>query len=125
MEVDITTMNMTIEQFDQLLNALNTQGGSYAATLVFSGIAALGAIIFVVWWVLNLKLAPFEKICSSLEDSVKDLKAEIKGLNAEVNTLSKKIWEPDALDNKIKLQISEAIAEHEQKCTCRNCKNIQ
>ena len=125
MESDNPIMNMTVEQFEQLLNTLNTPGGSYAATLIFSGIAALGGVIFVVWWVLNLRLAPFERICSSLEDSVKDLKAEIKGLNAEVNSLSKKIWEPDALDNKIKLQISEAIAEHEQKCSCRNCKNIQ
>lgn len=118
-------MNMTVEQFEQLLNALSTQGGSNAAILVFAGIAALGAVIFVMWWVLNLKLAPIEKLCAGLEEAIKGLKTEIKELNTEVNELSKKIWDPDALDNKIKLQISEAIAEHEQKCSCRNCKNIQ
>lgn len=118
-------MNMTVEQFEQLLNALGTQGGSNAAILVFAGIAALGAVIFVMWWVLNLKLVPMEKLCASLEEAIKGLKEEIKDLNTEVNILSKKIWEPEALDNKIRLKISEAIAEHEQKCSCRNCKNIQ
>ena len=118
-------MNMTVEQFEQLLNALSTQGGSNAAILVFTGIAALGAVIFVMWWVLNLKLAPIEKLCAGLEEAIKGLNAEIKDLNAEVTSLSKKIWEPDALDNKIKLQISEALKEHESKCSCRNCKNIQ
>ena len=118
-------MNMSVEQFEQLLNALSTQGGSNAAILVFAGIAALGAVIFVMWWVLNLKLAPIEKLCASLEEAIKGLKAEIKDLNTEVNTLSKKIWEPEALENKIKLQISEAITKHEQQCSCRNCKNIQ
>lgn len=109
-------MNMTVEQFEQLLNALSTQGGSNAAILVFTGIAALAGVIFVMWWVLNLKLAPIEKMCESLEATIKDL-------NTEVNKLSKRIWEPDALDNKIKLQVSEAIAEHELKCSCRSCLN--
>lgn len=108
--------NMTVEQFEQLINALSTQSGSHDATLVFTGIMAFAGIIFVMWWVLNLKLAPLEKLSESLEKAIQEL-------NKEVTELSKKIWAPGQLEDKIKLEVSQQIAEHTKNCPCRNCQN--
>ena len=60
-------MNITAEQFERLLEALGSQSGSHDATLIFTGLLAFAGIIFVMWWVLNLKLAPLEKLSESLE----------------------------------------------------------
>jgi hypothetical protein len=105
-------MNMTVEQFDQLLQALGSQTGSHDATLIFTGLLAFAGIIFVMWWVLNLKLAPLEKLSESLEKAIKDL-------NIEVTELSKKIWAPGQLEDKIELEVSKQIAEHVKNCPCR------
>ena len=110
-------MNMTVEQFEQLLTALGSGGGSNAAILVFTGIAAFAGIIFVMWWVLNLKLAPLEKSIESLEKTT-------AALSKDVNELSKRIWAPGALEDKIRIVVNDAITEHEKNCSCRKCQNV-
>lgn len=112
MESDNPIMNMTVDQFEQLLNALSSQSGSHDATLIFTGLLAFAGIIFVMWWVLNLKLAPLEKLSESLEKAIKEL-------NTEVTELSKKIWAPGQLEDKITLEVSKQIAEHVKNCPCR------
>jgi len=112
MESDNPIMNMTVEQFDQLLQALGSQTGSHDATLIFTGLLAFAGIIFVMWWVLNLKLAPLEKLSESLERAIKEL-------NTEVTELSKKIWAPGQLEDKIALEVSKQITEHVKNCPCR------
>lgn len=102
---------MTVEQFEQLLDALSSQSGSHEATLVFAGILAMAGIVFVLWWVLNLKLAPLEKLSSTLEGYVKEL-------NEKIAELSNNLWKKDELENKIKLEVSEQLKEHQKNCPC-------
>ena len=109
--MDGVDMSMTVDQFEQLLNALRSQGGSHDATLVFAGILAFAGIVFVMWWVLNLKLAPLEKLCDNLQES-------IKTLNEKITEISTKIWSPETLDNKIKVEVSEQLKEHQKNCPC-------
>lgn len=109
-------MNITAEQFERLLEALGSQSGSHDATLIFTGLLAFAGIIFVMWWVLNLKLAPLEKLSESLEKAIKEL-------NTEVTELSKKIWAPGQLEDKIKLEVAQQLAEHTKSCPCRKCQN--
>ena len=108
--------NLTVEQFEQLINALRSQSGSHDATLIFTGIMAFAGIIFVMWWVLNLKLAPLEKLSESLATAIQEL-------NKEVTELSKKIWAPGQLEDKIKLEVAQQLAEHVKTCPCRKCQN--
>jgi len=109
METQDPLMQLSVEQFEQLILALKSQDGSYAAILVFSGILAFAGIILVMWWVLNLRLAPIEKLCESLTVSIKEL-------NDKVTEISTKIWAPEALDNKIKIAVDEQIKEHVKNC---------
>lgn len=109
MEAQEPIMQLSVEQFEQLIMALKSQDGSYAAILVFSGILAFAGIILVMWWVLNLRLAPIEKLCESLTVSIKEL-------NDKVTEISTKIWAPEALDNKIKIEVTQQIKEHEKNC---------
>ena len=112
--MDGAGMSITVDQFEQLLTALRSQAGSHDATLIFAGILAFAGIIFVVWWVLNLKLAPLEKLCDTLSSSIKEL-------NEKITEISTKIWSPDALDNKIQIAVQQQIREHEKNCPC--CKD--
>ena len=106
---EATEMALTVEQFEQLLLALKTQDGSEAAILVFTGILALSGIIFIMWWVLNLKLKPLEELSKSLSSSIKEL-------NTQIQDLSTKMWSAEALDNKIKVAVAEQIQEHIKNC---------
>lgn len=115
MGIDSAVMNMSVDQFEQLLNALASNTGSHDATLIFTGIMAFAGIIFVMWWVLNLKLAPLEKSVEVLQNSIKEL-------SKDVAVLSKKIWDPGQLEDKIKLEVAQQIAEHVKNCPCR-CQN--
>ena len=109
-------MELTVEQFEQLIMALKSQDGSYAAILVFSGILAFAGIILVMWWVLNLRLAPLEKLCEALSVSIKEL-------NDKVTVISTKIWAPEVLDNKIRIEVTEQIKEHVKNCPYKDqCK---
>lgn len=102
-------MNLTVEQFEQLMVALKSQDGSQAAILVFTGILALSGIILVMWWVLNLKLKPLEELSKNLSSALKEL-------NDQIQDLSKKMWSAEALDNKIQVAISDEIKEHIKNC---------
>lgn len=102
-------MEMSVEQFEQIINALNSQHGNHAAVLLLLGVLAFAGIIFAMWWVLNLKLSPMEKLTNALEASVKEL-------NSQISELSQKMWSKDALQNEIKLQIQEQLKEHVQNC---------
>lgn len=104
-----TLMQLSVEQFEQLILALKSQDGSYAAILVFSGILAFAGIILVMWWVLNLRLAPIEKLCESLTVSIREL-------NDKVTEISTKLWAPEALENKIKITVDGQIKEHVKNC---------
>lgn len=108
-------MEMTVDQFEQLLSALTTKAGSHDAILIFTGILALAGIIFVMWWVLNLKIGPLERSLEALQKTIQEL-------SKEVTELSKKIWAPGQLEDKIKLEVTEQITEHVKNCPCR-CQN--
>jgi len=107
--VVVAQMEMSVEQFEQIINALNSQHGNHAAVLLLLGVLAFAGIIFAMWWVLNLKLSPMEKLTNALETSVKEL-------NRQISELSQKMWSKDALQNEIKLQIQEQLKEHVQNC---------
>ena len=84
--------------------------------LLLLGVLAFAGIIFAMWWVLNLKLSPMEKLTNALEASVKEL-------NKQISELSQKMWSKDALQNEIKLQIQEQLKEHVQNCPFKDrCK---
>ena len=102
-------MQLSVEQFEQLISALKSQDGSYAAILIFSGILAFAGIIFVMWWVLNLRLAPIEKLCEALTVSVKEL-------SDKVSKIETKIWSSEVLENKIKVEVDEQLKEHLKNC---------
>ena len=118
--VAVAQMEMSVEQFEQVINALNSQHGNHAAVLLLLGVLAFAGIIFAMWWVLNLKLSPMEKLTNALESSVKEL-------NGKISELSTKMWSKDALQNEIKLQVQEQIKEyikdHVQNCPYKDhCK---
>jgi hypothetical protein len=105
--IAVAQMEMSVEQFEQIINALDSQHGNHAAVLLLLGVLAFAGIIFAMWWVLNLKLAPMEKLSNALEASVKEL-------NSKIEELSKNLWKRDELENKIKLEVAEQIKEHEK-----------
>lgn len=102
-------MEMSVDQFEQILTALQSQNGSHDAVLLMLGVLAFAGIIFSMWWVLNLKLSPMEKLSNALEASVKEL-------NEKIAELSKNLWKKDELENKIKLEVTEQIEKHIQNC---------
>lgn len=102
-------MEMSVEQFEQIIDALNSQHGNHAAVLLLLGVLAFAGIIFAMWWVLNLKLSPMEKLTNALESSVKEL-------NGKITELSTKMWSKDALQNEIKLEVSAQLEKHIQNC---------
>ena len=109
-------MNMTVEQFEQLISALNTHDGSYAAILIFTGILVVAAILFIMWWVLNLRLGPLEKLSEQLSNSIAELNKQRQGLNKQISDLDKKIWDPKALENEIEVIVTRSIKEHIASC---------
>ena len=56
-----------------------------------------------------MRLAPIEKLCESLTVSVKEL-------NDKVTQISTKIWAPEVLDNKIKVEVDAQLKEHLKNC---------
>lgn len=114
--VAVAQMELSVEQFEQIINTLNSQHGSHAAVLLLLGVLAFAGIIFAMWWVLNLKLSPMEKLTNSLESSV-------NALNEKISELSTKMWSKDALQNEIKLEVSAQIEKHIQNCPYKDhCK---
>lgn len=123
----VPTMEMTVEQFEQLLEALGSRQGSHDAILLFAGIAAFAGILFVLWWVLNLKLAPLEKSNSRLETALEksnsNTEAAVKEINEKISEIQKSLWTPTILKNEIKLEVQEQIKEHIQNCPYKDqCK---
>lgn len=102
-------MNLTVEQFEQLITALQSGSGSNSAILIFTGIIAVVGLVALMWWVLNLRLGPLEKLTYELKDSIAELDKQIQALD-------KKIWSPDDLDNKLKVACTEMIQAHIKSC---------
>ena len=102
-------MEMSVEQFEQLINALKTQDGSQATILVFTGIIVVVGLMAVLMWVLNLKLRPLEIVSEGLSQAIKEL-------NPKISELSKKMWTAEALDNKIRVTVDEKIKDHLANC---------
>lgn len=101
-------MGLTADQFEKLLQTLNTQGGSNNAILIFSGILALVGIMLVVWFVLNLRLKPVEKMEERIDECQKML--------ASINS---KMWTVDHINSHINSKMHECIKEHERDCPLR------
>lgn len=101
-------MGLTADQFEKLLQTLNTQGGSNNAILIFSGILALVGIMLVVWFVLNLRLKPVEKMEERIDECQKML--------ASINS---KMWTVDHIDSRINSKMHDCIKEHERDCPLR------
>lgn len=101
-------MTLSAEQFEALLKALSTTDGSQYAILVFSGILALAGIMLVVWFVLNMRLKPVDK----LEERIDEMQKMLSSMNS-------KMWTAENLDNRINNKIHECIKDHERDCPLR------
>ena len=97
--------------WNEIAELLTTYGIAHVllAILVFAGIIAVAGIVFIMWWVLNLKLEPLEKLSKELSEAV-------KSLNEKIHDLTSKMWSPEALDNKIKVEVQDQIQEHIRNC---------
>lgn len=96
---------MTPEQIEMLINALHGTRGSNAAILIFSGFAAFGVMITVIWVILNVRLRTVDKLEEKLEELQKTL-ADIAA----------KMWTSEELDNRIDVKIGSCIRDHERNC---------
>lgn len=114
-EVTGIPLEMSADQFSDLIKALSTQQGSNSAILVFSGIVAITGILAIVWWVLNLRLKPLEDLSTRIDK----LNEALVNTNAKIGEMNAKMWSSEALDNKIKVLVAEALKEHETNCPLR------
>lgn len=101
-------MTLSPEQFEELLKALNTPDGSQYSILVFAGIIALAGIMLVVWFVLNMRLKPVDKLEARMDEMQKML-----------TNMNGKMWTAENLDNRINNKIHECIKDHERDCPVR------
>lgn len=107
-------MQITPEDIELLRKALSTSSASESATLIFMGITALAGIIFVVWWLLNIKLEPMTKFTEKLD-----------ALQATVNKLDAKMWSESELERMIQVEAQKAVTKHETDCPCRKAVRIK
>lgn len=84
-----------------------TQGATpvQIATLVLLGVVAMGVIIGVVKWVIDLKLGTIPNDLTGIRESL----ASIKG---DIGRLEGKLWD----EGQIQREIKAAIADHMEKC---------
>lgn len=104
-------MNMSPDQLDALIKALGTQDGSQYAILVFCGVMAMAGMLMVMWFVLNMRLKPVEK-----------LEARIDEMQKMLTSMNAKMWTQETLDIRIDNRLHELLHQHERDCPCRNCK---
>ena len=102
-------MNLTVEQFEQILTALQSSNGSNSAVLIFTGILTVCGLVALMWWMLNMRLGPLERLTYELKDTIVDL-------DKRVQEMDKKIWDPSDLDNKLKVACTEMIQAHIKSC---------
>ena len=101
-------MNLTQEQFNMLLQTLQTPEGSNTAILIFIGLLAAVGIISVVWFILNIRLKPVESLEHRLEI-----------MQQTLNSMNSKLWTQETLDLMISDRIHNCIKEHERDCPIR------
>ena len=84
-----------------------TQGATpvQIITMVLLGILALGAIIAVVRWVIDLKLG-------TLPQDLKEIRTSLDTLKNDVTKLDSKLWS----DGDIKQAMDAAIKDHIERC---------
>lgn len=101
-------MSLSPEQFEALLRALRSPEGSNISMLVFTGIIATVALLGVVWFIINLRMKPVERLEKQLE-SIQKLLTE----------LTSKMWTTENLENKVRVIVQEHIGKHESSCPYR------
>lgn len=106
--------SLTAEDLEAIKNALSTTTTSDAVVLIFVGIMALAGIIFVVWWILNIKLEP-----------VKDMKDKLDSIATTVSEMKSSLWTEESLNRLIVLKLMQSLQEHETKCPCRKLYDAQ
>lgn len=104
--------NLTIEDIEALRAALSTPSTSNAAILIFAGITAFAGIIFVVWWILNIKLEP-----------VKSMQEKLDTIATTVTEMKSSLWTEESLNRLIVFQLMQYLQAHEQNCPCRKVHN--
>jgi len=84
-----------------------TQGATpvQIITMVLLGILALGAVIAVVRWVIDLKLG-------TLPQDLKEIRTSLDTLKNDVTKLDSKLWS----DSDIKRAMDAAIKDHIEHC---------
>jgi len=100
--------NLTLEEIEALRVALAQPQTSNAAILIFTGIIALSGFLFVMWWILSMKLKPVEK-----------LETQMSELTSTVNEMKSNMWSESSLNNLVQLKLFQYIQTHEQNCPCR------
>lgn len=100
--------NLTLEEIEALRAAFAQPQTSNAAILIFTGIIALSGFLFVMWWILSMKLKPVEK-----------LETQMSELTNTVNEMKGSMWSESSLNNLVQLQLLKYIQSHEQTCPCR------
>lgn len=104
--------NLTIEDIEALRAALAAPDTSNAAILIFAGITAFAGIIFVVWWILNIKLEP-----------VKSMQEKLDVISTAVTEMKSSLWTEESLNRLIVFQLMQYLQAHEQNCPCRKLHN--
>lgn len=100
--------NLTLEEIEALRVALAQPQTSNAAILIFTGIIALSGFLFVMWWILSMKLKPVDK-----------LETQVSALVDTVNEMKGNMWSESSLNNLVQLKLFQYIQNHEQSCPCR------
>lgn len=84
-----------------------TQGATpvQIVTLILLGIIALGVIIGIVKWIVDLKLG-------TLPHDINTIRNSLVGLDKKLVEIDGKLWS----DDDIRREIKSAIADHMEKC---------
>lgn len=84
-----------------------TQGATplQIAILVILGIIALGVVIGIVKWVIDIKLG-------TLPADISAIRKELKELGLQIAKLQGDLWSKDEVDNRV----NAAIKEHIEQC---------
>lgn len=100
--------NLTLEEIEALRTAFEQPQTANSAILIFTGIIALSGFLFVMWWILSMKLKPVEK-----------METQMATLTDTVNEMKGSMWSESSLNNLVQLQLLKYIQNHEQTCPCR------
>ena len=84
-----------------------TQGATpvQIVTLVVLGVIALGVVVRIVKWVIDLKLG-------TLPADLKDIQKSLDTLKSDIVRLDSKLWSTDDIQREIKA----AITDHIERC---------